>query len=136
MSRKSETGKIKLAALLLLLLFIVSGCSGGFSNSVTLAREYNTPSSLSMSYMKFNGSKMGEFLHVPEGKTVEIRTAVVTEGGELSIIISRDNKSGEVVYRADNIKTSEFTITISGKGDYIIWFEAKDHKGAYSLQWH
>ncbi|MBW8382049.1 MAG: hypothetical protein K0M69_05955, partial [Youngiibacter sp.] len=70
------------------------------------------------------------------GKTVEIRTAVVTEGGELSIIISRDNKNGEVIYRADNIKTSEFTITLSGKGEYMIWFEAKDHKGGYNLSWH
>jgi hypothetical protein len=136
MSRKSEMGKIKIAAFLLLLLLIFSGCSGGFSNSVTLAREYNTPFSLSMSYMKFNGSKRGEFIHVPEGGTVEIRTAVVTEGGSLSIIVSRENEKGEVVYRADDIQTSEFTITISGKGDYFIWFEAKDHKGAYSLQWH
>ncbi|MBP1919279.1 hypothetical protein [Youngiibacter multivorans] len=136
MSRKSEMGKIKPAVLLILLLVIVSGCSGGFSNSVTLAREYNTPNSLSMSYMKFNGSKMGEYIHIPDDGTVEIRTAVVTEGGSLSIIVSRDNEKGEVVYRANDIQTSEFTITISGKGEYMIWFEAKDHKGAYSLQWH
>lgn len=135
MKGKFEIGKGRLIAMLLLLISIFTACSGGFSNSITLSREFNTPSSLSMSYMKFNGSKMGEFVHVPEGKTVEIRTSVVTEGGELAIVISRDNKSGEVVYRADNIQTSEFIITISGKGEYLIWFEAKDHKGGYSLSW-
>lgn len=134
--RWKGTGNVRLAAALLFMIAVVSGCSGGFSSSVTVSREFNTPSSLSMSYMKFNGSKMGEYINIPEGGTVEIRTVVITEGGELSIIVSRDKKEGEVVYRADNIQTSEFTITISGKGQYLIWFEAKDHKGEYHLNWH
>ncbi|ETA78952.1 hypothetical protein [Youngiibacter fragilis] len=134
--RRKNSGKLIITAALMLMLAIINGCSGGFSNSVTVSREFNTPYSLSMSYMKFNGSKMGEYINIPEGGTVEIRTVVITEGGELSIIVSREKKEGEVVYRADNIKTSEFTITISGKGQYLIWFEAKDHRGEYHLDWH
>lgn len=134
--KRKNRRRLPLAAALLLMVAIVTGCSGGFSNSVTVSREFNTPYSLSMSYIKFNCSKMGEYINIPEGGTVEIRTAVITEGGELSIIVSRDKKEGEVVYRADNIKTSEFTITISGKGQYLIWFEAKDHRGEYHLDWH
>ena len=123
----------KLTIILLSLLFMctASSCESGYKT--VNARESNTPGIISMSYTSFDGTKIGDFLHVFEGEPLELEANIITEKGKLSILIYETGNKENIVYEARDIPTSRFMIELTEPGDYELWLEAEDHSGSYDL---
>lgn len=122
-----------LFALLFVLLLSLSACSKG-SYTVVVGDETNQPTEKAMVYQAFSGHKSYEFT-VKEGEEITINVSVVTEEGEISAYIAKDNDVEQAVYEGTAIPTSDFTVTIKESGTYVIRVDAKQHKGSYSFTW-
>lgn len=128
--------KVGLLMMLLALTGILFGCSNGDSPEVVGGVETNTERSMSMTYEKFDGRKQGgEPIHVGEGEEVVVRVRVITEGGSLTVYIAPEADPKDYVLESHDLPTSQFTVTLSEEGDYLLQVEAKDHKGGYSIEW-
>ena len=123
--------RIFFAILLILSLILLFSCANG-SYSVLKGYERNTPTSMAMTYEKFNGYKQKSFT-VGEDERATVYVFVVSSSGELDILIEKDG--GEPVYVANDAVTSSFTIDITQSGEYNIRVEAKDHTGEYNFEW-
>lgn len=118
-----------------LLVFLLTGCSSQSSYTVTKpVGEVKLPEVLGMSYDTFNGTKFGDFYPVAEGESVEFQVTVETRGGSLSIYLRPEENKETIVYKAENIQTSEFSFTIDKPGMYGLYLEGKDHQGGYSIK--
>lgn len=128
--------KVGLLMMLLALTGLLFSCSNGDSPEVVGEVETNTERSMSMTYEKFDGRKQaGESIRVAPGEEVVVRVDVVTEGGSLTVYIAPESDPKDYVLESHDLPTSQFTVTLSEVGNYIVQVEAKDHKGSYNIDW-
>ena len=126
-------GKALVAALLAMTI-LLAGCGGGSSYSLTNPiGEVSGPGLLAVNYSNFDGLRFGEFFPVAEGETLVFHVSVLTESGSLSIFVTPEDNEDLIVYRADDIATSEFTFTLTEPGQYKLWLQAENHKGGYTI---
>lgn len=126
-------GKALVAALLAMTI-LLAGCGGGSSYSLTNPiGEVSEPGLLAVNYSNFDGLRFGEFFPVAEGETLVFHVNVLTESGSLSIFVTPEDNEDLIVYRADDIATSEFTFTLTEPGQYKLWLQAENHKGGYTI---
>jgi uncharacterized cupredoxin-like copper-binding protein len=128
--------KLGILMILLMLAGILSGCSRASSFTVVAGVENNTKRSMSMTYEKFDGKKMAEEpIHVAKGEEVVVKVDIVTEDGSITVYIAPESDPKDYVLESHDIATSQFTVTLSEEGDYLLRIEADDHKGSYSIDW-
>ncbi|MEG2814259.1 MAG: hypothetical protein RSA79_06630 [Oscillospiraceae bacterium] len=125
--------KISLILLTIILTINLSGCTYG-AIKTTNSIEKNTSNKFSMTYDKLSGYKATE-INVKKGQSVEINVNIVTDGGTLNAYIAKDNKKEDAVYNGEELKTSEFNVTLSEEGKYTIRIDAEDHSGSYAFVW-
>ena len=126
-------GKALVAALLAMTI-LLAGCGGGSSYSLTNPiGEISGPGLLAVNYSNFDGLRFGDFFPVAQGETLVFHVNVITESGSLSIFVTPEDNEDMIVYRADDIATSEFTFTLTDPGQYKLWLQAENHKGGYSI---
>lgn len=126
---------MKKLILLLSFLIILTGCTSGGGYQVTNAiGETSTPGMLAMTYDNFNGTKFGDFYPVAPGETVEFLVNVETLDGSLTIYVTPESDENMIVYKAEDIQTSEFSFIIDDPGEYALYLSADDHKGGYVIQ--
>jgi hypothetical protein len=131
---KSGPASKALVAALLAMSILLAGCGGGSNYSLTNpVGEISEPGLLALNYSNFDGLRFGEYFPVAEGETLVFHVNVLTESGSLSIFVTPEDNEDLIVYRADDIATSEFTFTLTEPGQYKLWLEAKDHKGGYTI---
>lgn len=137
--------RVRILFLIVLVIVSFSGCTYGNYNT-TASFEISTFTSMSMSYMKFDGYKTTE-IHVNKGEPVEVSIAVVSEEGKLGLTItgpekgkgdSKDssNEKEETIYKKTEVPTSDFKVTLDKPGKYKITVTGKDHKGSYKVKWN
>lgn len=80
------------------------------------------------SYSMLDG-KLKHTIH-PKNTQGTIHVEVVTESGSISIEMK--DADGNVIFDEDNIATSTFDVSISGK--VVIRIEADKHKGSFSIE--
>jgi hypothetical protein len=119
--------------ILLIILLTFAGCSGNIEIG---SIENNTSKEMSASYTKFSGTKQTN-LTVEAGKPIDISADIVTKKGSLNVYIYQKGEKSEANYNysGTNIKTTNFTVTLSDPGDYIIKVTARNHKGSFSFTW-
>ena len=123
-----------LVAALLAMTILLAGCGGGSSYSLTNPiGEISGPGLLAVNYSNFDGLRFGDFFPVAQGETLVFHVNVITESGSLSIFVTPEDNEDMIVYRADDIATSEFTFTLTDPGQYKLWLQAENHKGGYSI---
>lgn len=128
--------KLGMLMLLLAISGILFSCSEEISPAVVAGVETNTKRSTSMTYEKFDGRKQaGEPIHVTPGEEVVVKVNVVTEGGSLTVYIAPESDPKDYVLESHDLPTSQFTVTLSEEGEYLLLIEADDHKGSYSIEW-
>lgn len=125
---------------LLMTLLVISGilfsCSGANGPTVVAGVEKNTKNSMSMTYEKFDGKKESEEpIHVAKGEEVVVKVDILTQDGSITVYIAPESDPKDYVLESHDIATSQFTVTLSEEGDYLLRIEADDHKGSYSIDW-
>lgn len=126
---------MKKILLLSTLLLLLSGCSSGDGYHISKpVGEVSTPELLALSYDNFDGLKFGDFYPVAEGETVDFQVNVETRGGSLTIYLTPEDDKNVIIYKVENIPTSEFSFTIDEPGEYALYLEANDHQGGYSIK--
>lgn len=118
------------AALIFILVFS-AGCTTGSYTSIGSV-EVNAFSTMSMSYLKFNGHKSTK-IHVKAGEPIDVKVNIVTTKGKigLSIVDEKDKP----VYEGKDIPTSDFTVSLEKEGDFTITVKGENHKGKYKISW-
>jgi nitrous oxide reductase accessory protein NosL len=133
-AHKRGPARKALVAALLAMTILLAGCGGGSSYSLTNPiGEVSEPGLLAVNYSDFDGLRFGEYFPVGEGEMIEFSVSVQTEGGSLSIFVTPEDNEDLIVYRAEDIATSDFTFVLDEPGQYKLWLEAEDHKGGYTI---
>ncbi|NLJ30288.1 MAG: hypothetical protein GX424_01560 [Clostridiales bacterium] len=113
----------------LTLIILMAGCTRGSFITIK-SHENNTPTSMSMSYEKFSGSKL-KTISLDEPSDVSV--VVSTESGSLDISIT--DKDGYSYYAGTDIPSSSFRVSLDKQGKYEITVNADNHKGSYNISW-
>lgn len=125
--------KQRMYFVLLILSCVMLFSSCGKSSYMTYKSFGNqTNTSWDMSYEKFNGSK-AKTVTLKEGQKCDFLINIVSDAGELDFSIVDDQ--GISYYTGSDIPTSNFTISVDKGGKYEMKFEAKKHKGSFSVSW-
>ncbi len=130
--RKKPMKKLILTFVLVLSLFLLFSCSRG-AYSVLMGQERNTPTSMAMTYEKFNGYKERTFT-VGEDEHATVYVSFITESGELDAYITKEGDT-EHEYIGNDVVNSTFTVDLTEEGKYTVRVEGKDHSGEYNFQW-
>lgn len=126
---------MKKILLLFTILLFLSGCSsgGGYHLSKPVG-EISEPEILALSYDNFDGVKFGDYYPVAAGETLNFQVNVETKSGSLTIYLTPVDDQDTVVYKAENIQTSQFSFTIDEPGEYALYLDANEHQGGYSIK--
>jgi hypothetical protein len=115
----------------ILLVAVLSGCTYGSGISRN-SKEFNTSTTMSMKYDKFDGHKSTS-VKVKEGEAIDINVDIVTVSGKISLSIIDEN--GKSFYKGTDIPTSTFVVSIDKKGKYNIKVSSENHEGSYKISW-
>ena len=121
--------KPALAALLLLLALLFSGCIGSTGHYITTMCVSNqSDDAFSMRYDSFDGQKTYSFRAKENASlTVEFET----RSGTLSCSVT--DGAGKEYYKNDDVQTENLTIPLGEKGKYKVSLFAKEHEGGFSF---
>lgn len=109
----------------------LTGCTGGSSIQVKCS-ENNTKNSMEMKYSKFKGNKFTQ-IDLKEGQELTLNIEVVTEEGELSVLLT--DSDGNELFKETNPKESiSKTISINKTGKYKVMAKG-NHSGNFKVSW-
>lgn len=132
MIMKKIIKKFLFLPLLCLIAISCAACSGNVfvgcvSNSTATKKE--------ASYARFNGDKNYTLTVKEEVLPLVVNVHITTEEGVLSVSVHKKDNPENRPYEGNDLQTSDFTVTISESGKYVISLHADDHKGGYSFTW-
>ncbi|WP_338448791.1 hypothetical protein R4Z09_21605 [Niallia oryzisoli] len=119
--------KLGTLLLLMLMLFMFVGCSGG-SYTITVGEIDSFKHEIAGEYSSFSG-KYYKQVTVEPGEVLEITLTAHTEKGRLKAVIL---DSEEKVISTLNPGNS---VQIRDAGVYKLQVEGKNHKGSFTLSW-
>lgn len=126
---------IFLIAIILFSTIMITACSND-STTLYKSSEFRTNNSVSIKYERLNGildEPEDEPITVYDDETCTFKFDITTESGKLDISIEDEN--GKVVYNKVEVPTSNFKFIVDKAGEYIVYFEAENHKGGFKLVW-
>ncbi|WP_394236492.1 hypothetical protein [Niallia oryzisoli] len=117
----------RLGALLLLMLVLLVGCSGG-SYTITIGEINAFENRITGEYNQFSG-EFFKNVTVGDSEVIEVTLTAHTEAGEIkAIVLDSDGKEVSTLNPGD-------TIQIQEAGEYKLQVEGKKHKGSVLLSW-
>lgn len=124
--------RFTLAAMIVFVILLVSGCSSVGSYSFIKSHENSDDNYWNVSYEKFNGYKQREITLAGEGEhtfTIEIET----NSGALSLSIK--DAEGTSFYNGNEMPSSSFLVIVDKEGKYVIRLDADNHAGSFDIKW-
>jgi len=115
-----------------IMVFLV-GCTKS-SYVIISGEDNNTSTQMSMTYKQFSGFKETQ-IKVKDGEEVKVSVEIVSNGGTLDAYIAKDNDESTAVYKGNDIKSSDFTVTLKEAGTYTIRVDGDKHVGGYMFYW-
>lgn len=115
------------AILMVLLLVVLTGCSGG-SYVIGVGEINVSQQSLTGEYNSFSGHYFKK-VKIVQGEALNVAFSAVTEKGDLlAKVIDDDGKVIETLAVGDQI-------SIKQPGQYKLQVEGEKHKGSFTLSW-
>ena len=125
--------KIISIVIITFIMMLLAGCTKS-SYVIISGEDHDTSTQMSMTYEQFSGYKETQ-VKVKDGEEVKVSVKIATNGGTLDAYIAKDNDESTAVYKGNDIKTSNFTVTLKEAGTYTIRVDGDKHTGGYLFYW-
>ncbi|QVK20948.1 hypothetical protein KHQ82_01025 [Mycoplasmatota bacterium] len=123
--------KRKTAIILMVILLLLTGCSGG-SYKITIGEIDFNKDGVSGAYKEFNGYQFTS-IKLEEGDTISFNLEVTTEEGNFTVKIL--DSEGDIILSINSDEHSK-DLLIEHTGTYRIQVEGDKHEGEFDLVWY
>jgi len=123
---------ISIVIIMFIMMFLI-GCTKS-SYVIISGQDNDSSTQMSMTYEQFSGYKETQ-IKVKDGEEVKVSVKIATAGGTIDAYIAKDNNESTAVYKGNDIKSSNFTVTLKEAGTYTIRVDGDKHTGGYLFNW-
>ncbi len=119
---------VKMAAVLIVLIIMLSGC-GEFS---IMSSEINKNDAMKKQYLNSNENESRN-IYVAEGETCIVTFDIVSNSGTINLSIEKGGDNS--YYNGTDVPTSQFDATLDEPGEYTLNIHTDNHSGSFDISW-